>query len=169
MGLDMSAYRYAELVEAGEYDEDTAHARYGGRQNFVWLHNTPEFAATEAGLKQGWYKTPRYGSDDYFGWRAGSYSGYSYFRNLLAGMFDRTAEDYWDNGDPEWPFYELINYSDCEGAMGPEAIKNVLSDFIEHENLFKKTYPEDSSWYLEVYGNWIKGLTLAQDGIVLFH
>ena len=163
MGLDMRAYENAELVPEKLLPEDEDE-RYDSFAH-VWLNGN--FPA-EIGLVGGWYKT----SGESFSWRAGSYSGYNQFRRMLAEMFDdRTDEDYWyEDADPTWPFFELINYSDCEGAMGPQAIQNVGADFTEYAGLWTATYGGrmDWDWMNQKYAEWTKGTTIAKHGLIIF-
>jgi len=98
--------------------------------------------------------------------RAGSYSGYGRFREALAELMGHTPSDYWNDVDEDEPFYELINFADNEGTIGPEAAADLLEDFRKHRDLFIEGWPD----FTEVYDDWIIAFELASDaGIVSFH
>ena len=68
--------------------------------------------------------------------RAGSYSGYSSFRNWLCQFAtgsapERIWEGPYDAGDSR-PFFQLINFSDCEGTIGATACAKLARDFEAH-------------------------------------
>jgi hypothetical protein len=100
---------------------------------------------------------------------AGSYGTYNGFRNDLSliahGVF---AQVIWAN--PEIykgsDFYELINFSDCEGVIGPMTSQKLTSDFKKHREAYAL---ENNEWDLERYDNWTKAFELAgNDGMVIF-
>jgi len=88
-----------------------------------------DMARSLRGLQMGrCYET----SGNVIEFRAGSYSGYNKWRDELARRaLDLPAATVWE--DPsrfvEAPFFELINFSDCEGTIGPDAASDLATDF----------------------------------------
>ena len=161
MGLDISAYSKIERV----HDEDEA--------NIFIRRNIPEMDQAQD-IEEGEYKDSDLCESHHF--RAGSYSGYNYFRNLLCEiMHGVTAKELWEK--PEVfegkEFYNLINFSDCEGHFGPEISKKLHGDFVNHREKFikgvKGMEPYDG-YYTRVYDDFSIGFEIASKGGVLnFH
>lgn len=163
MGLDISAYRRIEASSDYARDED---GNFEDWDNFLIVRGG-HFPAHIAGLEDGGVYT--YGSDSY-NFRAGSYSGYNDFRNELAHLagFEaadgRYAETAW--ASTEGPFWELINFSDCEGQIGPVVSAKLLKDFQAFD---EKAKHKDEHFY-DLYKDFTRAFTLASDhGLVDFH
>src|SRR3972149_5024711 len=58
--------------------------------------------------------------------RAGTYSSYNQWRDQLAQL-------------AQGAFLELINFSDCEGAIGSKTSTKLLKDFQDHEQKTRKS------------------------------
>lgn len=108
--------------------------------------------------------------------RAGSYTAYSAWRETLARVAGYgVSNNVWENG-LKGPFTELINFSDCEGTIGPVVSKKLYDDFTTNEKkLTLAVHLEDhvpfgiDSW-LAVYKEFIEAFRLAsEDGAVQFH
>ena len=127
----------------------------------------------------GQFKHSRcYGYDKEFGFKAGSYGGYGAFRDELAKIAEYEpetqnpcavrrrpyAEGAWaSNGGPFW---ELINFSDCEGIIGTEFSNKLLEDF---EYFNKQTKSDETFRFLATYMNFWKAFKLASNnGFVKF-
>lgn len=111
---------------------------------------------------------------------AGSYTGYNVFRDVLstafhgveAGAIFKDPERYVDA-----PFFELINFADNEGTIGPDAAADLLKDFDDGRSRWAdylvERYadkPWDSKYYLEKYEDWAHACRLAADrGLIDFH
>ncbi|PSE43969.1 hypothetical protein C7G91_04810 [Acinetobacter nosocomialis] len=112
--------------------------------------------------------------EDYW-FRAGSYSGYNNFREQLAKLAGYPALEgegnrhYHSNG--AWkatsgPFWELINFSDCEGVIGTAYSKKLLADFKQFDEKAK----ELGEYFYESYSDWMTAFEFASDdGAVDFH
>lgn len=109
--------------------------------------------------------------------RAGAYSSYNSFRKVLSdAILGVTPETVWENeGDFEnSPFYELINFSDCDGVFGPYDSEKLHNDFVSHREVFEKYVKSqhggfDSEYYITTYENFTEGFALAsQNGILIF-
>jgi hypothetical protein len=113
------------------------------------------------------------------GFRAGSYSGYNWWREQLCQLaLDVPPDDVW--GDPEHyagkPFVELINFSDCEGCIGPITAAKLAVDFREYGPRVRTgaakqiTDDEERSYFLDTYNDWQQAFEIAsRDGFVIFH
>jgi hypothetical protein len=84
------------------------------------------------------------------------------------------------------PFVELINYSDCDGCIGPRTSRKLAEDFRKYAEkaaaYFHEHGPNNPNlleresdyfvhpWWLENYDEWRKAFELASDGgFVEFH
>ncbi|HEV7251456.1 MAG TPA: hypothetical protein VGN93_31145 [Shinella sp.] len=120
-----------------------------------------------------------YSSGDSFGFGAGAYSGYNRWRERLAelaGYPQAPIETYgrvehrhdagaWTVADG--PFWELINFSDCEGVIGTAVSKKLAADFAAFDAAAQAV--DDPTFYPR-YQNWRKAFEMAADaGAVDFH
>ena len=118
MGLDVCATGRLERIGKVDWDID-------GAINIV--HDDFDYCD----LEEGQYES----TGQYFSFRAGSYSTYNQFRRLLSlaanGMLD---SDVWETPDisTDLPFYYIINFSDCEGTIGPSVSQILHTQFIEN-------------------------------------
>lgn len=173
MGLDISAY--SKLVEApdAERDGDNELVDYDNYREFYF---NQDFPGREEGLKEGMaYKL----GDDSHGFRAGSYGGYSVWRNELAKMAGyaegkQTGEDYADRfphaaqawQDGSGPFYEQIQFSDCDGTIGPVVSAKLAKDYADYAAKAEQI----GGRFWELYQEWQKAFQIAADcGAVSFH
>ena len=187
MGLDISYYSDLKVVgpktgEDVDYDYDVQ----------VW--NEESFEYQLGSLKRDHIydvtTISKYGS-----FRAGSYGGYNQWRNELSKMAGyRDANEVWNDKtfdsfkscNPRKdkldsingigvkrvkPFYELINFSDTEGTIGPEVSRKLYEDFIKFDKQAKEYANEnDYDWFYNLYQEWTNAFKIAsQNGAVLFH
>ena len=174
MGLDISYYSDIKKIDINKDDNNYDHIRINNNHNDFEYH----LGSLE---KDAIYKPKQKGEHGSF--RAGSYGGYNNWRNQLSVIagYD-SSKEVWKNFENEFrklklakiqnesskmkPFYELINFSDCEGDIGPEISKKLYQDFIDFEEQAKK---EDSYFY-DKYEEWKKAFKIAsKNGIVSFH
>lgn len=154
MGLDISAYR--QLRSIGPREDASEYA-------ITLPDNHADFAGREAGIDV----SRAYQAVSRFRFPAGSYGGYSAWRNELAKMigFESAKAAY---ADPKpGPFIELINFTDCDGAIGPLVAAKLAADFDAHAEAAKaSSYP--GFWRL--YDDFRIAFHLAADsGAVHFH
>lgn len=165
MGLDITAYSNLKALNRKPTDDD-----YDEK---VVIYSDDHFKARLDGMPDGTYETTNDTKETRF--RAGSYSGYSHWRSMLAKLaLDTTPEYIWEHlSDFEGkPFIELINFSDCEGAIGPKTAKKLAADFAAFEERAEALYKdhEDGNYFLSKYKEWKKAFELAaQNGFVRFH
>jgi len=124
--------------------------------------------------------------------RAGSYSGYNNWREALSVLGVGAApEDVWSDCSYERsPFYYLVNFSDCGGAIGMEYSAKLYQDFLTQEPIIRakfktneivglaEQYPQiawlqkryERAWFWEKYRDWKRAFRLAMhNGVVVFH
>ena len=172
MGLDITAYSRMTKVEV-ELDEEGDPVN----QDIYYTH-ARVYAAGFRGQHDDLEDGAFYAYEDEFGFRAGSYSGYSAWRGQLAkfaGYPKLRATDghtaaCWEGA--EGPFAELIDFSDCEGSIGPATSAKLARDFAEHEER-ARTFdagPDDEGWFFRKYQEWKQAFEFAADGgMVAFH
>lgn len=114
MGLDIYTLRHPTFVKPREQasDEDW--------DTLTRIYNDPSFTGHSDGRPQGFYRGER--SKGHGSW---SYGGYSHLRRLLCRVaFGAEPEAVWQSPErfarqPHGDLVALINFSDCEGAIGP--------------------------------------------------
>lgn len=157
MGLDISYYRVATFVKPEMTDEDWDN-------DLVHIYVNPDFAERADGMLEGAYKTE---GDD--GFRAGSYSGYNWWRAKLADMAG-TPQSRSGEGKP---FHELIWFSDCEGVIGPVTCRKLAEDFAANKKKaqeFSNNMSVDGGYWMQKYEEWERAFrTAAGSGCVRFH
>ena len=120
---------------------------------------------------------------DIQGFCAGSYGGYNDWRDRLAAMAGYgSSVNVWNDFKSSIrylklkkiegidvhikPFYELINFSDCEGIIGPEICEKLYQDFVNFEDKAK----EQEEYFYDRYLKWKEAFRVASDnGLVKFH
>ena len=161
MGLDITAWEVARITPPHEYDGDECY------DNDHVRSFTDAFPYSLRGLEEGrCYRV----SGAKLRFRAGSYGGYNGWRELLAlaaldvlpGVIWRDPADWIDQ-----PFFELINFSDCEGVIGPEACADLAADFTAHRDTM---LTDGEEWFIELYDIWRQAFAIAAGtGLVDFH
>jgi hypothetical protein len=169
MGLDITAYRNLTEKPNAALDED------GYPEEGVRFWNNADFPGRFDGLKEGMV----YEYAECYDFRAGGYGGYNEWRERLAKLAEYPATEYkrwglkelrhdagaWARGSG--PFYELINFADNEGTIGPVVAKKLAADFAEWDERAKATGDE---WFYDRYQAWRKAFEMAADnGAVSFH
>lgn len=169
MGLDITAYKGLTKVDGkARKDFDYAHGEV------VFYHNK-DFKGRFEGLDE----EAVYNFTDSMGFRAGSYSGYSTWREQLAELAGYPATPYTGFGEEqirhdsgawkatEGPFWELINFADNEGTIGPVVSAKLAQDFAKFRDA-AMNHPDE--WFREKYKDWQEAFEMASDnGAVDFH
>lgn len=188
MGLDITAYSHLRHLGKHQippddedycYDNDhvTAFAYASFPLSFRGLEGADEAANSAWGRDfiGGHCYVPTEKTET-LGFHAGSYSDYSYYRNLLSSVFISLSrnmtklehEDYWETLEKQThaPFYELINFADNEGCIGPVAAEKLYQDHVNGRSQFLAAHPD----YIYMYDEWTEAFDLARhDGLVKFH
>lgn len=179
MGLDISYYSKVKLADR-EVDPDIDYPIFYTEYNSNFryqlgsLKNKSIYLPTED-CERGCFG-------------AGSYSGYNMWRNELAIMAGyKNDKEVWNDNrfNPNnlrlmklkkinneeviiKPFYELINFSDCEGLIGPDISAKLYQDFVNFDDKAKK-FMVDSYFYSR-YLNFKEAFRVASfGGLVSFH
>ena len=165
MGLDITAYRGLTKIDNAEMEDGQPK---NWETDVMFWSNYPEFPGRSEGVDTN---GTVYNFADKFGFRAGSYSGYNNWRELLAEFagYDG-ARQVWDG--KTGPFSELINFADNEGTIGPVVSAKLARDFAEfQERADAFTAPEDwGNYWHQKYNDWRKAFEMAADnGAVAFH
>lgn len=110
--------------------------------------------------------------------RAGSYSSYNSFRKILSeAVLGVSPETVWENDEDfeNSHFYEIINFSDCDGVFGPYDSEKLHNDFVSHQDTFESYVKQEFSdeydieYYISTYLEFAAGFKLAsQDGVLTF-
>lgn len=164
MGLDITAYEIIERLDPQPSDD----GNYGEGDRYFYV----ERHKRARGMQSGYYRT----SGRFYNFRAGSYHGYNAWRAELSQMTLGCSPNIVWNSPKTFagkPFVELIDFSDCEGTIGPEVSAKLARDFDKHETLartFASKSSEDGDLFLAKYYDWQKAFHLAADhGAVSFH
>jgi hypothetical protein len=156
MGLDVRVYGNISLVNEDEH------------WNFHAMVGTPEWDFKIKNLVKGGY----YKGDVIFTGVGYSYSGHSNFREDLIRLIGR--EDLLADGEINWeilpddiPFYDFINFSDCEGCLDWEISKKIYYNFITYNEKAKEL---DVNNFYNRYLKWFETfrITSEQNGVVVF-
>lgn len=175
MGLDISAYsNVEEVVDIEKYDEDALY-------DFYYTGNNGAFLIQLGKLKKDTYYRISLNSK-YHSFRAGSYGGYNNWRKQLAVMAGYgSVQNVWNdfNNDIRYhklkkiqneddhikPFYLIINFSDCEGFIGPDISKKLYMDFVNFDEKAK----EQDEYFYNKYCEWKEAFRIASEyGFVIF-
>jgi len=162
MGLDVISYQTAQLTED--------HPRRKGCYDLDHLYHdeSPEFPLSSLGLEPGRCYVCSGATVEF---RAGSYSGYSRWRSLLCELaLEISPHVIWESPEAwkESPFFELINFTDCDGKIGPLAAASLYDDFSRNRGNIPVHDPR-LDWFVSLYDTWTKAFaTAANDGLVLF-
>lgn len=169
MGLDITAYRKLTLDPDAQTDEAGCPTDW---KTHVRITDCMErhFPGRMAGIEPGVYR-----AEETLSFRAGSYGGYSAWRDWLARLVGYTsADDLWEavEADPaklSGPFAEMISFADNEGVIGPVVSAKLAKDFAEHQTAAEVASRTVGDFF-DRYAMWRKAFEMAADGgAVDFH
>jgi hypothetical protein len=189
MALDIGSYKNVKLLEdQPKFDCDgEVLPEYSSIKHTIARVNNDFFDRAE-----GIEDRKAYDYEDYVSFRAGSYTGYSTWREWLAKLAGYPLTEYedyifgggtttkkchaaavWD-GETKGPFSELINFSDCEGIIGPVVSKKLLKDFQDFDEKARNSVEDPNGnlndYYYVVYSNFKDAFERAsENGWVDFH
>lgn len=108
----------------------------------------------------------------------GSYTSFDNFRILLADSVDVDFVNIDSNIGfyASKPFFELLNFPDNEGTIGPKAIKNLYDDFksmrptvLNFINTKEELSSEDRDWFIKKYDMFLDiTKETADTGLIVF-
>lgn len=175
MGLDITAYSGLAFVKPSDYahqedengnplDHDEALESLGLQE----IHVNPDFASRAADLPNPCVFSV---AATTFGFRAGGYSGYCHWREALADIvgYEGGIHGAWRSSGGK--FWELIHFSDCEGAIGPSVSAKLSRDFEENRAVVEAACAKAGhSHFMEIYECFAKAFAIAANGgAVSFH
>lgn len=148
MGLDITWYRKLTVAADVTRNEDgepvDADGKYA-RHVHVFFDN-PDFPGRALGIDCA-AAFHAFASGAGPSW---SYHGYHNWRQQLAAVAGyNSANELWEGKVTSGPFYELINFSDCEGVIGPIVAAKLAKDFEEFSAAAKEAHTAgqvDSYW-----------------------
>lgn len=164
MGLDINWYRGLRLANEGEgLDED---GEPDFENDYFGLYRNDRFPGRADEIVDGGV----YQAEEHGDFRAGSYGTYNAWREDLAelagyrmtgGRHDETAFR-----ARSGPFWELICFSDSEGAIGAAISQKLAADFAEYQS---KADAHPDEYFRKKYGLWRVAFEKAADrGAVKF-
>lgn len=178
MGLDITACRRITKLDAiFNEDGDAIDKQTGAPVDYdVRAYANKDFPGRWEGVEDG----AIYKAEESIGFCAGSYSGHNAWREELAKLagYNPAPVNYGFGitlmkhsggaySESEGPFWELINFSDCEGTIGPIVSAKLANDFAEWDERAKKH--ADSDFYAK-FQQWMEAFEMAADGgLVGFH
>lgn len=145
MGLDvMVASGPLERVADGWGENDENYA--SGRVSV----SPGDFPDRAGGLEQGIYEGEGWSS-----FRVGAYSTYNHYRDQLSQLaLGVPAKAAWADRAKyrARPFYEQVDFSDCEGTIAGDVARKLDMDYEEWEERAREAWGEDS-YLFETYTN----------------
>lgn len=151
MGLDITGYSKIVRVEGAGNDPAVPVVD-------VWA-NCREFAARAVDVPEGTYTY----ASRVEGSRT-SYTTYNRWRDTLCWAVHRIAQEkFWDTGMPDDAFYDLINFSDCEGTIGTAACKRLSEDFTANREKFSRVVGSDGL-FMQMYDQNAAAFAAGADG-----
>lgn len=167
MGLDITAYGSVQKVSGIPLCKSGIDWNAVDESNGILLLKNHDFPNHCLDLEDGIYKS----AVEPFRFRAGSYSAYDRFRNFLSiSVIGVSAEDVWESPHSfrKEPFYELIDFSDCEGVIGPSVAAKLYKEFVDNESFFMAAVDsvEDlhKEWTKTCFLNWKQAFDVAKNG-----
>lgn len=177
MGLGITAYRKLTKLDVlfNEDGEPVDPVTREAVDEYLKVYANPDFPGREEGLED----RAVYAYEEAEHVFSRSYGGYNFWREALAKMAGYPATPRTSYGVEElkhaaacWegatgPFSELINFSDCEGVIGPVVAAKLAIDFAEFDARAKEVaHPNFYTGYADLR----RGIEMAADGGALsFH
>lgn len=159
MGLDVSAYSKVTLIAAsGTPACDWDKLDNGNRAD---LYNNSDFTERAGGMVEGIYDAE--GCVRVF---SSGYGHYNRFREQVAALVGKTCNEMWQV-DTKGPFWEFVNFSDCEGFIGTTVCAKLADDFERYHDIAKNRL---DTWELKQYESFMRAFRLASvAGVVWYH
>jgi len=175
MGVDVYAYSNLKKLDC---DVDSDGEPVDVELDYFKPYINPDFPGRCDNLDNG----AIYGYDDYDNFVSMSYGRYNSWRENLAKLAGYEAIDYDDGfmgtsiikklhsagawNSESGPFWELINFSDCEGVIGCEVSKKLLEDFKQYQD---KAVSTGDEWFIKHYNKFREAFEVASNnGAVSF-
>lgn len=106
--------------------------------------------------------------------RAGAYSAYNRFRNSISTIaLSVKAEEVWENPlkYKGKPFFEIINFTDCDGCFDYVIADKLLNDFTTHKDVILSKFKELEPRFVDTYNCFIAVLkdAVEKKGLVQYY
>ncbi len=168
MGLDISAASHLRFLDPQpDSDEEEERLLEGGC--FLVQDYGEQWPGHATDREPGIYELTA--ESEQHGFRAGSYSGYNFWRATLCKFALGVEPDaVWQNPDDYVgkPFAELVNFSDAEGCIGPAVSAKLAQDFDDHADAALEFAPsltdDESKFFLQNYGDFATAFAIAAVG-----
>lgn len=170
MGLDITVYQNVVKAPKGEGIDPEYPDDLETLDGYATFYVNPDFPGRAGKIRD----RTVYSVDRVFSFRAGSYTGYNVWRENLAKMVGYTTRDGWEKPEKfkDQPFFELVNFSDCEGVLGSAVCALLAVDFKQYAaaaETFSKSLDYGDHW-LSKYKEWQRAFSnAAKNGCVAFH
>lgn len=176
MGVDIYAYTKVQKLNALALEDGEAvdKATLEPIADCVRAYSNSDFPGRDEGLEDRAF----YSYEECLDILSMGYGGYNFWRRELAKLAGWPAVPYEQYGRIEmredaaaWnaesgPFWELINFSDCEGCIGPVVAAKIARDFAEHQ---AKADAHPDERFRERYNSMRKGFeAAANNGLIRF-
>lgn len=180
MGLDVTAYENLKKIDC-VFNSDGEPIDAQTREVIDCSYYQPKVNYDFEGREEGIDNKAIYSFDKYLHEISIGYGRYNNWRNELAKLagYPAIPVDRYGVGNPQlrhdqsaWeydsgPFYELINFSDCEGVIGPVVSNKLANDFADHQN---KADAHPDEYFKQIYSAFRHAFELASNnGAVDFH
>lgn len=169
MGLNVTGFH--EVERTGATIDDFV-AGQVNHHDHVYLVQEAGYSDRSDGIADGIYRI----GGKRFDISVGSYACHDTFRAGLAALVGRSQEQVWNDTTGQarkLPFYELIDFSDCTGFLGPRTSRKLVLDFSDMRGEAVKYARKTSNLeWLNNYGLYHRACLLAAAcgrGVVLFH
>lgn len=163
MGLDIKAVgRLVPVDPPHEYDDDSCYER-----GHVAPDRNPDFPGQLDGIEPICHLPANPAT--FVSFRAGSYSGYNWWRATLCRFALNVEPEVVWNGPGHYagkPFVELIHFSDCEGSIGPTVSAKLARDFAcfeDNAHAYAAAMTDGEGWFRK-YREWREAFELAAQG-----
>jgi hypothetical protein len=180
MGLDITAYRKLTKLDV-VFDADGEPIDPQTREpvdDYMKVYANSDFPGRAEGLED----RAIYSYEEADSCLSLGYGGYNGWREALAKMAGYPLTEYegqfgsrekahaaacWGDGETG-PFAELINFTDCDGTIGPVVAAKLARDFAEWDERAKAV--GEPHYFYRIYAELRKGVEMAADGGALrFH
>lgn len=157
MGLDVRVYNNIKITEKEEYADFTAFV-----SSEYWKYKIKN-------LKEG----KAYKGDSCFRGVSCACSSHNRFRETLIKLIGRDdlldvdGKIKWNELPDDMPFYDFIDFSDCEGCLDWEISAKIYTDF---EKYFDKAKLELNEYNISIYETWLETFNYGRsNSVVVFY
>lgn len=152
MGLDVSGFSHVKWASFAEPVDGT---------DTIRLINNTDFPKHAGTIRDGWYTYDESESGPSMG-----YGGYNRFREDLARLAGYSIREAWAGLHEGEPFYEIVNFSDCEGTICAAMCKKLERDFTAFDERAQKL----DQWFYDKYVEMHAAIKCAaKDGALKFY